>query len=220
MSLHPHVPEELKSFGKHLFATFLGLLMALGLEAWREHSVEKHRAESHLHSIYEELELNRKECASIAGNQEANLAKCDRITTYLEQLVVDRRAGREPQPLPKDISEIGTDFSFRTAAWDSAKATGIFRLLPQAKLAELSQTVADLERQTRIFENEVQQPWFQDYIYLGFTIFSKPLNQVVVADVEQYMAGTRRFRFFLRKWGRVMAITEKDLTKVMKSQEK
>lgn len=27
--LHPHVPEGLKHFSKHMFATFVGLVMAL-----------------------------------------------------------------------------------------------------------------------------------------------------------------------------------------------
>jgi len=53
--LHPHIPHDLKEFSKHLFATFLGLLMALGLEQWREHRVEVKVTQEALAAVKNEL---------------------------------------------------------------------------------------------------------------------------------------------------------------------
>ena len=66
--LHPHVPEDLKHFGKHLFATFLGLLMALGLESWHQ---------SHLHA-----EAARHSRAFIARELAAPLPLLVRVSVY------------------------------------------------------------------------------------------------------------------------------------------
>ena len=113
--LHPHVPEELKHFGKHLFATFLGLLMALGLEQWREHRHDAQIAREALEAVQVELQED------VAG-MEANLKRCD---TSLESLARLDQAldGRWPvHALPGFGPEVLRDVDTRADAAAFAEA--------------------------------------------------------------------------------------------------
>ena len=56
--LQSYLPD-IKLFLKHLLATFLGLLMALGMEQWHEHYRETKWARAFLQQILVDLRQNR-----------------------------------------------------------------------------------------------------------------------------------------------------------------
>ena len=70
--LHPHVPEELRHFGKHLFATSLERLKTFGLEQWREQCQEARLSRESLHRIEVELRRNREDLARSTGSLRLN----------------------------------------------------------------------------------------------------------------------------------------------------
>ena len=63
--LHPHIPEELTHFGKHLFATFLGLLMAVGLESCHQEHTRAKIAKIQLEDVEQEIRSNLLEAKKV-----------------------------------------------------------------------------------------------------------------------------------------------------------
>ena len=137
--LHPHVPEDLKHFGKHLFATFLGLLMALGLESWHQ---------SHLHA-----EAARHSQAFIARELERELDsvhKClpalDRMRKSLEARLGDRRGPAQAFLSMEDLRvSIAT---LRNASWEASVATQSVAHMESWRVERIANTFAlqkDLE---------------------------------------------------------------------------
>ncbi len=123
--LHPHVPEELKHFGKHLFATFLGLLMALGLEQWREHHMEQKLTAQAVAQVEAELRLNLKEARRVVKDEGLVLkslqTKKELIQDYMKTPITMRR------PMPELEGLIGSDCAWVQGAWENLKAMGALR---------------------------------------------------------------------------------------------
>lgn len=164
--LHPHVPDDVKHFTKHLFATFLGLLMALGLESWREHSVEKRMAREHLEQVEAELARNRKELderlAEIASER-------DTLQDYVQRFseaIRERQNGRRVQ-LPQRPKLQTPDLSFYGSAWETAKSTGAIRHMEPARLQRISTVYTDMQRVQTVLDQMVLMPAFQDARLFG-----------------------------------------------------
>jgi hypothetical protein len=141
--LHPHVPEELKHFGKHLFATFLGLLMALGLEQWREHRHETKLAHQALTAVEAEL----REGMSLAEIQstrcEQSLRTVAELDAYLAELIAAKRQGK-PLPQPREVGNLGIAMNFPTDAWETFKGFGALRQVTPDRARRLSRAYSTL----------------------------------------------------------------------------
>ncbi|GLH71906.1 hypothetical protein GETHLI_04080 [Geothrix limicola] len=161
--LHPHVPEDLKHFGKHLFATFLGLIMALGLEQWREHRQELRLSEESLHRIEAELRRNRDDTAQRLVRLETEIPVTKAYYEDLERAVAERRAGRKA-PLPVRLKTQNPDFGFTWSAWEGARATGGLRHIDPTRLQRMSEVYADMQRFIPIQDQLMLNPAFADLL--------------------------------------------------------
>ena len=164
--LHPHVPEELKSFSKHLLATFLGLLMALGLESWREGQHARHLSEESLGRIQAELVRDREDTARRLSEIEAEQPRMEAYCQALEQAVAARRRGREvPLPVPPQVRN--PDFNFTWSAWETARSTGSLRYIDSTRLMRLSEVYTNLQRFVPIQDQIIQNPAMADLMILS-----------------------------------------------------
>jgi hypothetical protein len=138
MSLHPHVPEDLKHFGKHLLATFLGLLMALGLEQWREHRTQARFTREALHAVEAELASNLQAIDRQMGRAEESLRTLDRLKARIDSLAQSRRKGARPDLSPFE-GPVGINLECVVPdAWEALKAQGLLKELPQQRTLRLS----------------------------------------------------------------------------------
>jgi hypothetical protein len=202
--LHPHVPEELKHFGKHLFATFLGLLMALGLEQWREHRHEVRLSEESLRRIEAELRRNRADTAQRLAQVESEFPANEAYYRDLERVVAERRAGRKG-PLPVRPKLHNPDFSFTWSAWESARSTGGLRHIDPARLQRISEAYADMQRFIPIQDQLMAIPAMADMITFGRL---EP-GALTLPELERLLNGFR----FAETWNRSRIRIGRDLVK-------
>ena len=141
--LHPHIPEDLKHFGKHLFATFLGLLMALGLEQWREHHHEVKLAKQALATVEAELREDVVRLQRQKSRCEESLRSTQALNDYLEQLIAAKREGRPLPSLPK-LGDMGMALNFSTDAWETFKGLGALRQIAPDRARRLSRAYLGL----------------------------------------------------------------------------
>lgn len=119
--LHPHIPEDLKHFGKHLFATFLGLLMALGMESWHQSHGHAKAAQHSRAFIARELESNRRELDRELASIQKCLPALDKMRRALEARLGERQGPIEDFLSMEDLSvSIAT---LRSASWEATVAT-------------------------------------------------------------------------------------------------
>jgi len=144
--LHPHIPEDLKHFGKHLFATFLGLLMALGLESWHQSHLHAEAARHSRAFIARELEVNRRELEK----EQASIRKClpalDRMCKSLETRLGERRG---PTQDFLSMEELRVNIAtLRNASWEASVATQSVAHMESWRVERIANTFAlqkDLE---------------------------------------------------------------------------
>lgn len=196
--LHPHLPEDLKSFSKHLFATFLGLLMALGLEQWAEHRRENRLAHSFLENIQADLIWNLKAVKEL----EVTFAACQETDkaalTQLEAVLVARSKGQNP-PIIERKGSYRADFRFSTSAWDAAKASGAFRHLPPSLLQELSEMFSQMKRIEDIQDRLLGSRQLEMFI----TFFGEDWNTLDTQGQQGVCEGLRFIRGTNDNWRRV-----------------
>ena len=144
--LHPHVPEDLKHFGKHLFATFLGLLMALGLESWHQSHLHAEAARHSQAFIARELEANRRELERELDSVHKCLPALDRMRKSLEARLGDRRGPAQAFLSMEDLRvSIAT---LRNASWEASVATQSVAHMESWRVERIANTFAlqkDLE---------------------------------------------------------------------------
>lgn len=132
--LHPHVPHELKDFGKHLFATFLGLLMALGLESCHQNHQVESRAKQALAAVRAELEYNRKDV------RDAKKSVSEGKGVFLK-LLPSIQAIRHKKTLPEEAENFSLKLNLAdlpSSAWEAAMAAQVVHHLPLKQLQTLS----------------------------------------------------------------------------------
>lgn len=191
--LHPHVPEELKSFSKHLLATFLGLLMALGLESWREQQHARHLSEESLQRIQAELARDREDTARRLSGIEAEQPRVEAYCRALEQAVAARRRGREaPFPVPPQVRN--PDFDFTWSAWETARSTGNLRYIDSDHLMRLSEVYTSLQRFVLIQDRIIQNPGMADLMILS----GRDAAGLTPSELDRLLDGYR----FNQAWNR------------------
>lgn len=137
MTMHPHVPHELKDFSKHLVATFLGLLMALGLEQWREHRHETKLAQEALTTVEFELKEDLAQVQRELARSETSIQGIDTLVAYLDGVLAAKRQGR-PLPEPPKLETLGMSLTFSVDAWETFKGLGALRHLAPDRARRLS----------------------------------------------------------------------------------
>lgn len=203
MSLHPHIPHQIKQFGEHLFATFLGLLMALALEQWRELRHERFLARQALEGVRAELQANAKMLSENQQIAEATSGYWAESLAYMEDLVAARVEKREVKaPAPQVPKQLGAELNFRTGAWDSAKAMGALRHLSAKDLQDLTETYAALGRIQNMQDQSLVQvlgieykPWAQQQVYQALSIdqlYQAAQGLRAVANLKRFTAGVHK----------------------------
>ncbi|MBB5205171.1 hypothetical protein HNQ51_002490 [Inhella inkyongensis] len=199
MSLHPHIPHQVKQFAEHLFATFLGLLMALALEQWREHRHELKIAGQALEGVRAELLANAKVLRDNQAIAADTARYWNETQAYMDELVLARAQKRAAQaPTPQRPDRMGAELNFRTGAWDSAKSLGLPRHLGTKELQDLTETYASLVRIQAVQDQTLVQvqgtdhrPWAQPQIYEALSIdqlYLASRNMRAVANLKGYTA--------------------------------
>ena len=178
--LHPHIPEDLKHFGKHLFATFLGLLMALGLEQWREHQHESKIAHQALVQVEAELEQNRRELERRMKTNESEMAPMKTYVDGFTEAVQARRNGHRMDLPVRPVLQM-PDFFFTCSAWEAAKSLGLLRHLSPDRTQRISEAYAAMHRVEEFMNGMASSTAVQDLIVFGHAA-QDTLNQ---ADLER-----------------------------------
>jgi hypothetical protein len=140
----PDLTKTMKRFSLDLFATFLGLLMALGLEQWREGRRDQRIAQEFLSRVQVEIQQNRKEAAGKLDNFQKSLENDERLVKDLEVLL-DARDHHRPEPVVVIPGELRGDYFFQTAAWEAAKASGMLRYLGADRIHDISGAYTDFQ---------------------------------------------------------------------------
>lgn len=170
--LHVHGHEPVKHFAKSLFATFLGLLMALGLESWHQERHRNHVARESLESVLQEVRADRDALASLAAKNRNLPENMGRFIRLLESLQDARQQHRAWVPAKQSI-DLTTFFDpgkFRTAAWTMALANQSVQRFPKAQAEDLATFYNDLARLQAFLDQPVD-----------FT----PMDVISVSDSEQ-----------------------------------
>ena len=157
--LHPHAPEGLKGLGKHILATFLGLLMALGLENWREHRHEASLLREALNRVNAELLENQKDLQERLPVLEDEQKP---LEAYAEAMNLAAHAAPGKAVFPQRPQLKNLDFNFNFSAWESAKAAGLLRQLDPERLQRLSQAYTTMQRVVQVYDQMVQGTTMQD----------------------------------------------------------
>ncbi len=192
--LHPHVPEDLKHFGKHLFATFLGLLMALGLEQWREHHMEAKRAEQALAGVETELREDLALIQRQSARSEASARTAEALDAYIGDLIAAKRQGRALPP-PPELKDLGIAPNFYTDAWETLKGLGVLHHLPPDRARRLSRAYLGFSGFRQHFDT---QPLLRQIPASLFLMLERPdrLAEMSQPELERAREGVRLMRLF------------------------
>ncbi len=192
--LHPHIPEDLKHFGKHLLATFLGLLMALGLEQWREHHVEAKRAEQALAGVETELRENLALIQRQTSRSEVSARTAESLDAYIGGLIAAKRRGRTLPP-PPDLKDLGIAPNFYMDAWETLKGLGVLHHLPPERARRISRAYLGFSGFRQNFD---AQPLLRQIPASIFVMLEGPehLAEMSLPDLERTRDGVRLMRLF------------------------
>ena len=204
--LQSYLPD-IKLFLKHLLATFLGLLMALGMEQWHEHYRETKWARAFLQQILVDLRQNRidlKDTLAALAECEAN----ERIfLDRLDQAILARQKGLPPLQVvgPNKIRE---EFHFSSSAWDAAGASGALRYLPPELLPRLSELFDGFKRITTIQDQTISAPVSQSIL---FSFHDANWGELAPSEQLRVKEGMRFLLGSNRNWIRVAKSMDKEL---------
>ena len=153
----PQFQEDVKHFSKALFSTFLGLLMALGLESWHLDYRQRRAARAALESVLQEMESNRKalhDLATINADLPRNLTT---MIGLLESLQDDRRQHR-PWRLPDvtmNLTIHHTGGRLKSSAWEMALANQSVQRFPKAQAGDLADFYQQMGRLQALLDQSV-----------------------------------------------------------------
>ena len=212
--LHAHAPEEIKHFAKHLLATFLGLLMALGMEQWHERHREGEWARIFLEQIHADLQRNRADLATTRAGLDQSVTNDRLLIENLARAEAARKAGR-PSPGVERRGKIREEFRFTTSAWDAAKASGALRYLPPPLLQELSGLFEEMRRLVAI-QDQTLASREMDPIFLNYV---DDWGTLEVPELRRVREGMRFILSTNQNWIRAARDLDLDLEKDQKAVE-
>jgi hypothetical protein len=140
--MHLHPPTEridsIKQFLLHLVMIVLGIVIALGLEQWRESLHHKSIAERALNEITQEMGKNQ---ALIRKN----LPTFEKVTKQVEDMLVAQKAAIKayesktgPVPEPKDEDGDVGMLGLQSTAWSMANINQALSYMPHETAVKLS----------------------------------------------------------------------------------
>ena len=138
--LHVHSHEEVKHFAKSIFSTFVGLLMALGLESWHQEHHRRHLAEEALESVLQEAEFNEKALHRLATDNENVPKNLNLLIKFLESYQESKVRHRTwaPKHLALDANINHASGHLKVSAWTMALANQSVQLFPKAQAEKLA----------------------------------------------------------------------------------
>lgn len=140
--------EPIRHFAKSLFATFLGLLMALGLDSWNHARVQRRVAQEALASVLRETESNRKALHNLA-TVNRDLPRNLGLTIAALESLQDARSSHRPWVLPDQLGDLSiqhTAGNLKSSAWGMAQADQSVQRFPKAQAEELANFYQQLGR--------------------------------------------------------------------------
>lgn len=140
--------ESVIRFAKSLFATFLGLVMALGLNNWNQARIQRQAAQAALASVLRETESNRQALHKLAlANQD--LPRNLGLTIAALESLQEARSSHRPWVMPQafgDLSIHHTAGNLKSSAWGMALADQSVQLFPKAQAEDLANFYQQLGR--------------------------------------------------------------------------
>lgn len=165
--LHAHVPEGLKHFSTHLFATFLGLLMALGLESCHQRHLQKESAHRAMEAVQAELRGNRKEIEECIPTIDSSLRDLEAMLQSLGDLRAHKSDGKTIPRLGVNLNLSLPDLN--SAAWEASVAAQAVHFMDFEQVECLSRAYVT----QKILQNQ-EQAFLEDLQHLGALILDKP----------------------------------------------
>ena len=149
--------EDAIHFCKALFATFLGLLMALGLESWRLEHYQQKVARAALESVLQEMEGNRKALHDLATVNAGVPRNLGTMIGLLETLQDDRRQHHpwRPWEATMELTIHHTAGHLKSSAWDMALADQSIHRFPKAQAADLADFYQQMGRLQALLDQPV-----------------------------------------------------------------
>lgn len=217
--LHPHIPHELKDFSKHLFATFLGLLMALGLESWHQEHARKKAATESYRVLLDEVRANQQEIEGMLNSFDKASALNQVTVEQLERLVRNRRKNLVA-PIPSDmkIAIAKPDGVYRVSAWSVAVSAQHLNRFPKEQIGPLSEHYDLLRRFQAVQDRE--------FLLAGLArllpVRDKAQMNTVLADMtlgelEQALASMRSLQNQLFVFRRMTVFLQKGAAEILKA---
>lgn len=148
--------ENIKHFAKSLFATFLGLLMALALESWHQERYQRNLAQGALASVLREAEADRKALRDLGAANKDLPGNLGNFIALLESFR-DARARHRPWKPVESSMNLSINHSagnLKSSAWTMALANQSVQRFPRAQAEEL----ADFYQQLGRFQAFLDQP--------------------------------------------------------------
>lgn len=209
--LHPHVPESVGSFAKHLFATFLGLLMALGLESGAEHWRERRMTREFLERVHAELVRNLETDREMAASMQVCLTSDEEALRQVQAALDARKRGL---PAPRiTVKSRRRDVIFSTSAWSAAKASGMLRNVPPALLQELSSVYDALDLCQELDRRHLSAAPMDTL----WARFADDWNTLPDAELEGLLRGIAYTRGVSANWKRAFDDFAPDLEKAVRN---
>jgi hypothetical protein len=212
--LHAHLPEDIRHFAKHLFATFLGLLMALGLEQWAERQRDKRMAHEFMERVHEDLvhDLDYAHQMTRVFNE---CAQHDQIViTQVRALLEARKHKRPARPIdPK--GQFREDLFFASSAWDAAKASGTLQHVPPKVLQDLSSVFESFKRIEQMDTQFLTTPAVSSFA----AHFHDDWNLLDDRELESILEGLYCIRGYCTNWEHVCAEITAEVDPVRKELE-
>jgi len=171
--LHPHVPEGLKHFSTHLFATFLGLLMALGLESCHQRHLQKESAHRAMEAVQAELRGNRKELEDCIPTIDSSLKDLGAMLRSLEDLRAHKSDGKTIPPFQLNLSlpDLGS------AAWEASVAAQAVHFMDFEQVECLSRAYV-----TQKYVESQEPALLEDLQHLGALVLEKHEDSKEIPD--------------------------------------
>ncbi len=150
MDIHPHAGpiRSIREYLVHLSMVVLGILIALGLEQWREASHSHAIAQRALDDMLTEMRDNRAQVATALAELVQLLPYVQGLLDLQRQAIEARRTHAKP-PAEPQLSSHGVDWpTFSTAAWDNAlamQALGRIDFETERKLARVYSRQRDVK---------------------------------------------------------------------------
>jgi len=158
MDIHPHAGpiRSIREYLVHLSMVVLGILIALGLEQWREASHNRAVAQRALDDMLTEMRDNRAQVAKADAELKELLAFVQKGLDLQKQAIEARRTHSKAPAQPEREAHVFETPTLSTAAWDNAlamQALGRIDFEMERRLARIYSEQRDVKEAQRSFSS-------------------------------------------------------------------